>query len=100
MSSFYVRADFFYADNAFSDSYASIFSDNQYLTSPSEAFNSPTYVKGVARNYLDHLGVANNANLFWTDALGLDGGGTALDISNLYLSAGYRSGQLKCVSDT
>jgi len=99
MSSFYVRADFFYADNAFSDSYASIFSDNQYLTSPSEAFNSSTYVKGIARNYLDHLGVANNANLFWTDALGLDGGGTALDISNLYLYADYKPGQLKCVSD-
>lgn len=99
MSSFYVRADFFYADNAFSDSYASIFSDNQYLTSPSEAFNSATYIEGIAGNYLDHIGVANNANLFWTDALGLDANGSSLDVSNLYLLAGYKPGQLKCVSD-
>jgi hypothetical protein len=99
MSSFYVRSDFFNTDSASVNPLASVFSDNQYLISESEAFNSPTYIKGVARNYIDNILLGANSDSFWSDSLGLGGNGAALDIGDIYLPASYKFAQSKCVSD-
>lgn len=97
MSSFFIRAQFFYADTSFSDSYSSVFADNQYLTVSSENFNSPTFRRGVAYQYYQNINILNNTNFLFKESLGLDNNGATFDIKNLYLPCKYKLNQLKCI---
>lgn len=98
MSFFYVRSDFFAAENLFADSYSSIFSDNQFLTVSSENFNSSSFSKDISYKYLQSLNIRNSGNILWQESLGLDDNGSTFDVTNLYLFCGYKSGQVNCVS--
>ena len=98
MSSFYVRSDFFEAENLFSATFGSIFSDNQFLIVSSENFNNPLFIKNISYRYLQSLNIRNNGNILWQESLGLEQNGAAFDVFNLYLLCGYMSGQVNCVS--
>jgi hypothetical protein len=100
MSFFYLRADFFGDQATLNDS---IFLQNQSITVNSENFNSPSFIMSVAKSYLATLNLGSSGTFGSNGVAGfatveLDSNGNTFDLANLYLSCGYKSGQLKCVS--